>query len=255
MKKIRFDYYRYRLKKGRAYILLTKGEGEKDYLLPSHYVWSNERIGHLSFYNIEDDGDLVLNITSLNDSEHGKTAKEWVPIKQIREITLPRNESFHIYHNILRFFLLMCPEAGELGIRRTVEDMLEELRIDMAKKEYVEDLQKALDGRFDLSSFYSAPDPEKLKEEIRTLAHFRLYKPNTICMNQKDWKLKESETFYSYKSIVDWEAMGCKPITIRPFRFSGGCIVDPILDPNHSSETIDELNGENEQKNENNRCR
>lgn len=228
MKKIRIDYYRYRLSKGRAYILLTKGEGEKDYLLPSHYVRSNERIDRLPFCNVEDDGDLVVNITSLNDAELGKKAKEWVPIKQIREIIMQRNESFHIYHNILRFFLRQCPGEGELGIKRAVEDMLEELLIDMAKKEYVEDLQKALDGRFALSSVFTAPDPEKIKEEIRTLAHFRLYKPNQIAMNQREGEQLDSET-YTYESL-DWKAMGCELLPSNPLKWnpSEGDIVDPI---------------------------
>lgn len=239
MKKIRIDYYRYRLTKGRAYILLTKGDGEKDYLLPSHYVRSNERIDRLPFCNVEDDGDLVVNITSLNDAELGKKAKEWVPIKQIREIILQRNESFHIYHNILRFFLRQCPGEGELGIKRAVEDMLEELLIDMAKKEYVEDLQKALDGSFDLSDFYSAPDPEKLKEEIRTLAHFRLYKPNDIPMNQRDGELLDSGT-YTYERI-DWEAMGCKHLPWQPFKPGEFVIVDEFPDNPKREELFAEL--------------
>lgn len=232
MKKIRIDYYRYRLTKGRAYILLTKGDGEKDYLLPSHYVRSNERIDRLPFCNVEDDGDLVVNITSLNDAELGKKAKEWVPIKQIREVTLLRNGSFHIYHNILRFFLRECPREGELGIKHTVKDMLEELLVDMAKKEYVEDLQKALDGSFDLSDFYSAPDPEKLKEEIRTLAHFRLYKPNDIPMNQRDGELLDSE-IYTY-DYIDWEALGCERRPLRPFTLRDGFIIDPFPRPDNS---------------------
>lgn len=244
MKKIRIDYYRYRLTKGRAYILLTKGEGEKDYLLPSHYVRSNERITHLSFYNVEDDGDLVVNITSLNDAELGKKAKEWVPIKQIREITLPRNESFHIYHNILRFFLRECPEEGELGIKRTVEDMLEELLIDMAKKEYVEDLQKVLDGRSGVPSDYSAPDPEKIKEEIRTLAHFHLHKPNHIAMNQRDGELLDNETYtYDY---IDWKVMGCESRPLRPYKLEDGLILDPFPRQDHFDEVLADLYDEKE---------
>lgn len=241
MKKIRIDYYRYRLSKGRAYILLTKGEGEKDYLLPSHYVRSNERIDRLPFCNVEDDGDLVVNITSLNDAELGKKAKEWVPIKKIREVNLPRNESFHIYHNILRFFLRECPREGELGIKRAVEDVLEELLIDMAKKEYVEDLQKALDGRFGLSSVFTAPDPEKIKEEIRTPAHFRLYKPNQIAMNQRDGELLDGET-YTYESL-DWKAMGCELLPSHPLKWnpSEGDIVDPIPEDSGYYDTLTTL--------------
>ena len=42
MKKIRIDYYHYRLKKGRASILLQQMEGSDQYCIPHHYVKADE---------------------------------------------------------------------------------------------------------------------------------------------------------------------------------------------------------------------
>lgn len=76
-----------------------------------------------------------------------------------------------------------------------------------------------------MSSVFTAPDAE---EEIRTLAHFRLYKPNQIAMNQRDGGLLDGET-YTYESI-DWEAMGCELLPSHPLKWnpSEGDIVYPI---------------------------
>ena len=60
MKKIRIDYYNYRLKKGRAEILLEKEEGTDEYFLPFHYVRAEENLGKNGLiFCTEDDGDLV----------------------------------------------------------------------------------------------------------------------------------------------------------------------------------------------------
>ena len=59
MKKIRIDYYNYRLKKGRAQLLLQKVEGTQNYRIPCHYVWSGEHLDQrVSGHRMEDDGDL-----------------------------------------------------------------------------------------------------------------------------------------------------------------------------------------------------
>lgn len=56
MKKIGIDYYNYRLKKGRAEILLEKEDGPDKYFIPFHYVKADEYLGRDSlFSHTEDD--------------------------------------------------------------------------------------------------------------------------------------------------------------------------------------------------------
>lgn len=143
MKKIRIDYYRYRLKKGRADVLLQKVEGKDEFCIPYHYVRAQEGIAQ-TFKNarLEDDGDLVILDVTLNDCYLDMADKEWVPMKRLLDITLFRNESYHIWHNILRFFLSLCPREGESGNVERAEAMLEDVRIRIAKKKYLDWLQK-----------------------------------------------------------------------------------------------------------------
>lgn len=86
-----------------------------------------------------------------------------------------------------------------------------------------------------MSSVFTAPDAE---EEIRTLAHFRLYKPNPIAVNQRDGELLDGET-YTYESI-DWEAMGCELLPSHPLKWnpSEGDIVNPIPEESGYDDTL-----------------
>ena len=216
MKKIRIDYYYYRLKKGRANVLLQKNEKEGEVSIPFHFVQDDERIdGLFPCYHIEDDGDLVINIISLNNCHLNKTNKEWVPLGDIRKVTLSRNESFHIWHNILRFFLTLCPEEGESGIIHKTQNMLEDLLVDMAKKEYRDWLQKLLDEPINtLDASVSQPDPELVRKEMETMEHFRLYKPNDEPMNLFAGELIKGEK-YSFKR-VKLEVFGYKITRTNP---------------------------------------
>lgn len=211
MKKIRIDYYNYRLKKGRAEILLEKEEGADVYFIPFHYVRADEDLGRGNlFYNYEDDGDLVINQTSLNKCTRRKKGEGWTSLDKLRELSIRKDEYFHVCHNIYTFFLSLCPREGESGIRNRVLAMLESVKIDRAKKEYVETLGRVLNGERPnhLDSYDKQPDPDLVRKEMETLEHFSIRKPNPIPMCQLDGYLLDNN-MYTYKPI-DWTALGAK---------------------------------------------
>ena len=150
MKNIRIDYYRYRLRKGRADILLQRTDTSGEFCIPYRYGGANEKIAWaIKHHSVEDDsyGDLVINDSTLNDCHLKKDSKEWIPLNSILGIKLQRNESFHVYHNILRFFLQLCTIEGELGLRHKAFEMLETVKVIIAKKDYVDELKKALERK------------------------------------------------------------------------------------------------------------
>lgn len=211
MKKIRIDYYNYRLKKGRAEILLEKEEGTDEYFIPFHYVSADEDLSwSLPLYSWEDDGDMVINKISLNKCHRRKKDSGWTPLDKLRVLSIRRDEYFHVCHNIYTFFLSLCPREGESGIRNRVSAMLESVKIDRAKKEYVESLALVLDGVSvsDNGMYETEPDPALVRKEMETLEHFRIRKPNPIPMSLLDRNLLDND-LYTFES-VDWEALGAK---------------------------------------------
>ena len=229
MKNIRVDYYHYRLRKGRADILLQKNEGDDDFCIPFRYVKDDEPIAWSIKHNdVEDDknGDLVILDRALNDCHLKKKGaeKEWIPLNDVRKVHLSRNESLELYKKIYFFFLRLCPKEGNLGIINKICEMLDVLLIEMAKKDYVKELQSRLEGKRIVipDGSLTPPDPELVKKEIETLEHFRLYKPHEIPMTLRDGLLQDSMS-YSYKPI-DWEALGSEThffpmFTSRPSGF------------------------------------
>ena len=221
MKKIRIDYYHYRLKKGRADILLQKDDETGGYCIPFHYGKEDEHLflgsSRYKRYKYEDDGDLVLIDSSLNESRLKRNEKEWIPLDRISGLKLKRNEFLHVSHNILSLFLGLCPREVESRLYRKVEDMLETVKVDIAKKKYIEELRRVLKGERRIvipDASVKQPDPELVRKEMETLEHFRLYKPHPVSMNQRDGDLKDSG-LYSYEAI-DWEELGAE-ITPLPF--------------------------------------
>ena len=218
MKKIRIDYYQYRIKKGRADILLQPVEGTDEYCIPYHYVRAEERVsigdrGYMS----EDDGDLVLIDYTLKGSNKKRDGKEWIPLTKVMDLSIVRNESMHVYYNIFLFFLRSCPREGESGIMHKVIEMLETVKIDIAKKEYVERLRRVLEGERLVipDAKVKQPDPDLIRKEMETLEHFRLHKPPFVPMTLRDGEL-ERRGLYSYERI-DWKALGAviEPITFH----------------------------------------
>ena len=211
MKKIRIDFYNYRLKKGRAEILLEKEIDSEEYFIPFHYVRVNENLGRGNlFYNYEDDGDLVINHISLNKHTRKKNNEGWTPLEKLRGLSIRKNEYFHVCHNIYTFFLHLCPREGESGIRNRVSAMLESVKIDRAKKEYVESLALVLDGASvkGMGMYETEPDPALVRKEMETLEHFRIHKPNPIPLSMSEGYLLDND-LYGYECI-DWETLGAK---------------------------------------------
>lgn len=211
LKNIRIDHYWYRLRKGRADILLVRVDGTDQYCMPFQYVKESQRI-HRSFNwcNVEDDGDLVINEIELKPVRKNRGDKEWIPLKDVLGLNLLRNESLHIYHNIFRFFLRICPGEGASGVKLRVEEMLDAVKVDIAKKAYVNALQRVLDGHpiMVMDAYYTQPDLDLLRKEIETLEHFRLHKPLYPEMNQKDCDMQRDD-LYSFEKI-DWTAFGAE---------------------------------------------
>ena len=215
MKKVRIDYYRYRIRKGRADILLQRVEGKAEYCIPFHYVREDEPVAwFIKHKPIEDDenGDLVIFDISLNDChlKKGKKGeeKDWIPLNDVTTTSLSRNESLALYKKIFVYFLSLCPEEGNSTIVNRVRETLETVMVEMAKRQYVNALQKRLDeGEVVYPGGYSTPpDPELVKKEIETLEHFRLYKPQEIPANFKDG-INPDSLGYTYEPI-DWEIFG-----------------------------------------------
>lgn len=221
-KKIRIDYYNYRFRKGRGEILLQTVDGSKLFCIPYHYISSKE---HFPWgkdgYRSEDDGDLVL-IKELVNVSHAKSDRIWVPVDKISELSIIRNEDLHVSHNIVSFFLSHCPEVGYYGVRRRALDLLETIKIDIAKKEYVKMLRRVLENNCSIMydfCYMTKPDPELIRKEIETLEHFRLYKPHPDrpSMNQREYELDRRD-LYSF-DFIGWEAFGAKKL---PSPFSSG---------------------------------
>ena len=211
MKKIRIDYYNYRLKKGRADILLEKAGGVHEYAIPYHYVNKESRIDHMfPGHLIRDDGDLVIINDTLNECHVNKKGKEWIPLTRIRDVNITHNEMLLITHTIYSLFLDLCPREGESGLKRRVEEMLEDVKVANAKMQYVERLQQVLNGdRVDVfGALVKKPDPNLIRKEIETLKHFQVHKPSTIPMFLRDGMLQHYD-LYTYERI-DWEALGAE---------------------------------------------
>jgi len=235
MKNVRIDYYRFRIRKGRADILLQRTDSDGGFCIPYRYVDTNEKIAWLIRHNIvEDDsnGDLVIIDSTLNDCHLKKDNRDWISLSGIQDIELQRNEAYHVYHNILRLFMHLCPDEGESGLRRRASEMLETVKINIARKQYIDELKNALERKRWVipDASMTPPDPELIKKEIKALEHFRLYKPNEIPMNLRDGTLLENDE-YSYEPI-DWEVFGAEikpnPIFSRMFKYNR--LIDEVDD-------------------------
>ena len=214
MKNIRIDYYQYRLRKGRVDILLEPvSEQPGSYCIPFHYMLQEDSFGDYESLlrdHVYDDGDLVICRTQLDGGHLKRTDKEWIPLDKVRGLSLLRDEQLRISKNIFSFFLRLCPEEGESGNLRRAAEALEAIKIDQAKKKYVTWLENLLDwkgARCFPDAIISPPDPELIKDEIRTLQHFHLHRPPTILMNNRDGKLADKDE-YDFDH-PDLEVFGC----------------------------------------------
>lgn len=188
MKKIRVDYYHYRLHKGRMDILLQPVDDPLGaYCIPFHYVKKEDGIddwyerGH-----VYDDGDFVFCVPKLNEIPIDDKGQEWITLDKARTLTILRNESLYISKCIFTFFLHLCPREGESGNKRKAADALEEIKIERAKKKYVAWLENIRT---------TSPHPELIQEEIRTLKHFCVHRPSFPPLNLRDGMLDERDEY------------------------------------------------------------
>ena len=208
MKKIRFDYYEYRIRKGQASILLEPVAGEPEaYRIPFRYVKKEERIGpgiSSTRCRVGDDGDLILFQVSFRETHRGPVrGKEWVPLDRIRELKLIAPDPLAVRVNIFTFILKSFPKEGDSGLQHRLDEMLEVAKTDFFRQCYARELQSALDSEWSNVSL-SPPDPALVQEELRTLAHFRRHRP------KEGLAMKMDDVLDGYKP-VDWVALGSRP--------------------------------------------
>jgi hypothetical protein len=201
-KKIRVDYFHYRIRKGRVDILLQQAETLEKYEIPYHYVTKDESV-HMSDF-LEDEGDFVILDAKLNESHLSRAGRCWVPLSGIQEIPFLCDNKADVVRRCLAVFLDLCPPE-ETFLHSTIENMLDDLLINEAKEEYRKELAKMLDRKITtvitLDAYTSSPNRDLLEEEIRTLKHFVLVKPKS--------HVEYRHLKYHYKP-VDWKALGSK---------------------------------------------
>lgn len=204
MKRIRLDYYEYRIRKGQASILLDPIPGEPDtFRIPSHYVKKEERIDSGMCRRVGDDGDLILFQIVFRETHMGPVrGKEWVPLDRIRELKLIASDPLAVRVNILTFSLDTFPREGDTGLQRRLFEMLEEAKTDFFRHCYACELQSALEGKWSNPSL-SQPDLALVQEELRTLAHFRRHRPT------EGPAMKMADVLDGYEPI-DWIALGSR---------------------------------------------
>lgn len=209
MKEIRLDYYDYRIRKGQASILLEPAMEEPGtYRIPSRYVKKEERINETMCRHIGDDGDLILYQIHLREKQTGPVrGMEWVPMSHVRKLKLIAVDPLETRINIVSFLLKALPREGDSGLRQRLIELLETTRTDFFRHCYARELQRALDGEWSITSL-TPPNPVLVREELRTLAHFRRHRPiDGLAMKQAD-ELDGYEP-------VDWVALGSKTLA-RP---------------------------------------
>lgn len=201
LKKIRIDYFHYRVRKGTAYVLLNKAAESEVYSVPSRYVTKDERV--CTDYFEEDDGDLVILNCKVNESHLGKKNKCWTPLLDVVNLSFPQERSNKDIKNCLSLFLGLCPREERILLNK-VGTALDEFLTDEAKAAYRNELQGKTGGQADrimTDTFWTSPDPALVEEEIRTLKHFRLKK--------LDRGRGYGQMEYCYEPI-DWGALGAK---------------------------------------------
>lgn len=212
LKKIRIDYYWYRFRKGRAEVLLELVADTGKYRVPFHYVTSDDSIiGRLSKGSLEDDGDLVLIEHEIKPWKMNVVDKEWISLDRVKELDLLRNETSHITCNIYRFFLHLFPCEKEPGLRHRVEDWLDEVKTQEAKRRYKAQLQSILDGNLPVlldAFFVKKPDPELVHKEMETLEHFCIPKRKSESVRMEE-DVCDEEDAYHYRPI-DLRALGAE---------------------------------------------
>lgn len=211
MKRIRIEYYRYRIRKGRVDVLLQKIEGRDSFCIPYRYARERDKVdGLIRKGEIVDDGDLVIRLVDDHSSSRNLV---WIPLKELTEYTLVRNERLEAYKTVFRLFLtsmekkanIMGGNTGEpeSSLLEKVEEWYDAILRECAKQRYIEILKDALEGNgpIVLDACVIPPARDAIERELETLEHFNPER-------------RDDE----YDLMIDWEALGWR---IEPIRFSG----------------------------------
>lgn len=191
MKKIRIEYYRYRVRKGRADVLLQKVEESESFCVPFRYAMEEDRIERLlKNGEIDDDGDLVIRF--LSDHKNFRSCV-WIPLGDLQNTRLERNDQLDAYKTIIRLFLSSPDIKPEF--KSKVEEWYDAVLLERAKRRYIEILKDAYEGHGIIvtDAYAIPPSKEVFEKELETLQHF---KPK----RQGD----------EYCLDIDWEAVGWK---------------------------------------------
>lgn len=224
MKKIRIEYYRYRIRKGRVDVLLQKIEGNDSFCIPYRYARERDKVdGLIRNGEIVDDGDLVIRLVDDHQSSRNLV---WIPLKELTEYTLERNERLEAYKTVFRLFLtsmekkadIMGGDTGnpESSLLYKVEEWYDAILRERAKQRYIGILKEALEGNGPvvLDACVIPPARDTIERELETLEHFNPER-------------RDDE----YDLNIDWEVLGWR---IEPVGFSGfpnrGGLLDELED-------------------------
>ncbi len=211
MKKIRIEYYRYRIRKGRVDVLLQKTEDSDTLCIPCRYASEADRVdGLVKNSEVVDDGDLVIR---LSDNHFSLRDQVWIPLKELTEYPLERNDQLEAYKTIFRLFLASTGNMEEIesSLLDKVEEMYDSILRERAKLRYIGILKDALGGKgpIVLDACVIPPPRDTIERELETLEHF-------------DPERQGDE----YDLNIEWETLGWRiePISLSRFPHRGGVI-------------------------------
>ena len=223
MKKIRIEYYRYRIRKGRVDVLLQKIEGGDTFCIPCRYAEEGDRVdGLIRNGEIDDDGDLVIRLVDAHMSSRNLV---WTPLGELTERSLARNDRLESYKTIFRLFLLSRnqdsggnKEALDPSLLSKIEGWYDSILRERAKLRYVDCLKETLKGTgpIVLDACVIPPTKDTIEREIDTLEHFN---PE-----------REKDDYYLN---IDWKALGWR---FEPVSFPRGIQYKGLYGLNEESE-------------------
>lgn len=224
MKRIRIEYYRYRIRKDRVDVLLQKIEGSDSFCIPYRYAGERDKVdGLIRNSEVVDDGDLVIRLV---DNHFSSRNLVWIPLKKLTEYTLMRNERLEAYKTVFRLFLTSRKKKSDIlggntgepesSLLDKVGEWYDDILRERTKQRYIVTLKDALEGNgpIVLDAYVIPPSRDTIERELETLEHFNPER-------------RDDE----YDLMIDWEALGWR---IEPIRFSGftkrGGLLDELED-------------------------
>ena len=210
LKKIRIEYYRYRIRKGRVDVLLQKTDGSASFCIPFRYAEEGDSVsGLVRNGEVTDDGDLVIRLV---DDHFSSKGYEWIPLGELKGYQLERNDHLESLKTIFRLFLRSRDKVSgsadmpDPSLMEKVEGWYDAILMERARLGYIEALREALNGKGPVV-FDAVPVPpskEVIEREIETLEHFNPRRNG----DEYDW-------------YIDWKALGWRFKSILFFHDKG----------------------------------